>query len=354
MFIGPKDPRPLDQDGYTVYVRIPVIRLTAGFALFFAPGPLRAVSVQVTPRTTARTGAVTVPVVVPRLNRPVLNPGKMMSWSTLPRVSAPQVLPLPSAPAQPDALVPAVLPSARTEAISESIRSTLPDARISAERVSEISAKVFDGKAEAPVVSAGESSLTPRVLKRAVRLIITGPPGSGKGTYSQLLSRQYGIPHISVGALLRDYARTQPAVAARMATGKLVDTELVLRVVSERLKLDDVIERGFILDGFPRRVVEARALKTMLGDSGIDAVISLDAPEPELLRRILGRGRVDDSTKVFTERMRIYREDTLPAMKLFRKNKPVIAPDVAGPDAQINYSDLKTRFERWVESEGLK
>lgn len=277
-----------------------------------------------------------------------------MSWSALPTVAAPQVLPLPSAPAMPLTAVPAVLPAAQSETFSESIRSVAPNVRNSVERISEISAKVFDGRAEAPVVSAGESVLGSRVLKRAVRLIITGPPGSGKGTYSQLLSRQYGIPHISVGALLRDYARTRPEVAARMATGKLVDTELVLRVVSERLKLDDVIERGFILDGFPRRVVEARALKTMLGRGGIDAVIALDVPQPELLRRILGRGRADDSEEVFFERMRIYREDTLPAMKLFRKNKPVIAPDVAGPDAQKNYSGLKAEFERWAESEGLK
>lgn len=239
--------------------------------------------------------------------------------------------------------------------------------RSSLETLTERSARIFDGKADAPPVQASlpggtetgaapapAPPLGPRVLNRPVRLIITGPPGSGKGTYSKLLSREYGIPHISVGDLLRDYAKNHPEVEALMSQGKLVSTELVLRVVQERLRQADARERGFILDGFPRRVAEAKALKAMLGRKSVDAVLSLEVPEEELLRRILARGRADDNPEVFKERMRIYRENTVPAAALFRKGRPVLTPDVSGPGVEANYSGLKAQFDRWADSAGLK
>lgn len=238
--------------------------------------------------------------------------------------------------------------------------------RLSPESLAERSALTFDGKAAAPPVRAnlpGAQSpaprapaplLGPRSLNRAVRLIITGPPGSGKGTYSRLLSRDYGIPHISVGDLLRAYAKNHPEVEALMSQGRLVGAELALRVVRERLRRPDVVERGFILDGFPRRVVEAKALKAMLGKAGVDAVISLEAPEEELLRRILARGRADDNAEAFKERMRIYREDTLAAAELFRKGRTVLAPDVSDSTVEANYARLKAQFDRWAVSSGLR
>lgn len=308
---------------------------------------------------------------------PALGGPGAVQWSASPQVSfapsLPSVLPADIEVAVPQqagwvpTLAPAILAGD-----AKTLAAPVMAQRMSPESVAEISARVFDNKALAPVVQADlpvapgfgggtapqvrteTPGLGPRVLKRAVRLIITGPPGSGKGTYAQLLSKEYGVPHISVGELLRSYAKTHPDVAAIMSQGKLVDTQLVLRVVRERLQQPDVRERGFILDGFPRRVVEARALKTMLGRRSVDAVISLSVPESELLRRILSRGRADDNSEVFKERMRIYREDTVPAAELFRRGRPVLAPSVAGPMIQTNYAALKGQFEAWAESARLK
>jgi adenylate kinase len=174
-----------------------------------------------------------------------------------------------------------------------------------------------------------------------LRLIITGPPGSGKGTYSEKIAAQYGVAHISVGELLRDYSRTHPEVASVMAAGRLVDSRLVLEVVRQRLSQPDIKARGFILDGFPRRGEEAAALQAILGGAGVDGVIELNVPENELLRRILARGRADDKADVFKERMKIYREQTVPAVERFKSAAPVLAPEVSGSDEAANYARVK-------------
>lgn len=304
-------------------------------------------------------------MILPQAWRTSINP---VFGSPFPSVTVGAV-PSAMVPALPEVQTPAAAPALNSAKISESVLQPGSQERLSPEKVSELSAKVFDGKAEAPVVQVPETAAFPaaapqapvqvqtlgsRVFSRPVRLIITGPPGSGKGTYSKLLSKDYGVPHISVGELLRAHARTHPEVAALMAQGRLVDTGLVLAVVRERLAQPDVKERGFILDGFPRRVVEARALKAMLGPEVVDAVIALDVSEPELLRRILARGRPDDTAEAFQERMRIYREDTVPAAAMFRSAGKVLAPEVTASSAETNYARLKAEFEAWAESAGLK
>lgn len=192
-------------------------------------------------------------------------------------------------------------------------------------------ASAFDGAARA----ATPADIT------GPRLIITGPPGSGKGTYSEKISADYGVVHVSVGELLRSYAKTHPEVAAVMATGRLVDSSLVLRVVRERLSQPDILKHGFLLDGFPRRQEEAAELARMLGTDAVDGVIELNVPENELLRRILARGRADDHADVFQERMRIYREQTVPAVERFKTSSPVLAPKVTGSDIESNYARVK-------------
>ena len=210
------------------------------------------------------------------------------------------------------------------------------------EMLSAQAARTFDGsnlQAQAPVaeVPAAVAAASPKPL----RLIITGPPGSGKGTYSEKITQEYGVVHISVGELLRAYAKSHPEIASVMAQGKLVDSGLVLRVVQERLAQPDIREHGFILDGFPRRGEEAAALEKILGSAAIDGVIQLDVPEAELLRRILARGRADDKADVFRERMKIYREQTVPAVERFKSASPVLAPEVSGSDIATNYSRVK-------------
>jgi len=137
-----------------------------------------------------------------------------------------------------------------------------------------------------------------------MRIILLGAPGSGKGTQSQRLVERHGIPQISTGDLLRAAIKNATPLGLRakvaMDAGNLVDDETVLGMIRERLAEPDA-QRGFILDGFPRTLVQARALDSMLRETGqpLDAVVLLDADYGELARRISGRRSCQDCGKVF-------------------------------------------------------
>ena len=137
-----------------------------------------------------------------------------------------------------------------------------------------------------------------------MRIILLGAPGSGKGTQSQRLVERHGIPQISTGDLLRAAVKNGTPLGLRakaaMDSGNLVDDEIVLGMIRERLAADDA-QRGFILDGFPRTLVQAGALDTMLREMGkpLDAVVLLEVDYRELTRRISGRRSCQDCGKVF-------------------------------------------------------
>jgi len=125
-------------------------------------------------------------------------------------------------------------------------------------------------------------------------LILLGPPGAGKGTQAKLLTDKFNIPQISTGDILRAAvkASTPAGVSAKkfMDSGALVPDDLVIEIIKERLSEDDSAE-GFILDGFPRTVVQADALSKMLLENGkvIDHVLSLTVDYEELVKRVIGR-----------------------------------------------------------------
>ena len=137
-----------------------------------------------------------------------------------------------------------------------------------------------------------------------MRIVLLGAPGSGKGTQSQRLVKEYGIPQISTGDLLRAaVAKGSPLglkAKEAMDQGKLVDDEIVLGMIRERLAEPDATN-GFILDGFPRNLAQAHALDTLLSELGqpLDAVVQLDVDYGELMRRISGRRTCADCGRVF-------------------------------------------------------
>lgn len=137
-----------------------------------------------------------------------------------------------------------------------------------------------------------------------MRIILLGAPGSGKGTQSQRLVERHGIPQISTGDLLRAAVKNGTPLGLRakaaMDQGQLVDDAIVLGMIRERLAERDA-QRGFILDGFPRTLVQAGALDEMLKETGqpLDAVVLLEVDYGLLTKRIAGRRTCQDCSKVF-------------------------------------------------------
>lgn len=156
------------------------------------------------------------------------------------------------------------------------------------------------------------------------RLVLLGPPGAGKGTQAQLLSARLGVPAISTGDMLREAVAAGSELGRRvegvMASGALVDDALMAEVVRDRLARPDA-SRGYLLDGYPRTLPQAETLAGILRGSGrdLDAVVMVDVPEEELVRRARLRQRADDREEVVRERLRVYREKTEPLIGYYRE-----------------------------------
>lgn len=160
-----------------------------------------------------------------------------------------------------------------------------------------------------------------------MRLILLGPPGAGKGTQAQRLVDRHGIPQLSTGDMLRAAVKAGTDVGKRakavMDAGELVSDEIVNTIVAERIDQADCA-RGFILDGYPRTLVQADSVEKMLADRGVglDAVIELVVDDKALVGRIVKRAeetaaaglpvRKDDNPEVFEERLREYYKKTAP------------------------------------------
>ena len=155
-----------------------------------------------------------------------------------------------------------------------------------------------------------------------MRVVLLGPPGSGKGTQAQKLAEKLVIPQISTGELFRHHisAGTPLGLEAKryLDAGDLVPSSLTNALVDDRLNEEDAKD-GFILDGFPRSVEQAEALRRMLDARGtkIDAVLEFKVSEDVLLDRLKDRGRADDTEDVILNRMKVYRDETAPLLDYY-------------------------------------
>ncbi len=128
-----------------------------------------------------------------------------------------------------------------------------------------------------------------------MRLIILGAPGSGKGSQCKWITRDYDVPHISTGDILRKNIAEGTTLGQKakgyIDQGALVPDELVVDILKARLQEDDCKEKGFLLDGFPRTISQAEALEEFLNDAGvsIDKVINLHVPDEEIMARAINR-----------------------------------------------------------------
>ena len=175
-----------------------------------------------------------------------------------------------------------------------------------------------------------------------MRLILLGPPGSGKGTQAQRLVQRHGIVQLSTGEMLRAAVAAESPVGLKakdiMASGSLVPDEIVVGIISDRIDQPDA-RKGFILDGFPRTVPQAEALDELLKRKHLklDAVIELRVNESALLQRVetrvaemRARGevvRVDDTPEVLTKRLAAYRSQTEPLIHYYSERRKLLTVD---------------------------
>jgi len=161
-----------------------------------------------------------------------------------------------------------------------------------------------------------------------MRIVLLGAPGSGKGTQAALLVEELGLPHISTGELLRSAVKagTELGLQAKivMDRGELVSNEIMLGLIEERLSRDDVAG-GFILDGYPRNIVQAEALDVLLErlDQPVDEALQIDIDVDMVVTRIAKRaaeeGRSDDTEQTVRKRMEVYAAQTAPVVDYYGK-----------------------------------
>lgn len=198
---------------------------------------------------------------------------------------------------------------------------------------------------------------------RAIHLILLGAPGAGKGTQASYLKEQWGLTHISTGDILRAEVREGSELGKEaqgyMERGELVPDALIIRMMEEKLKTLGA-DTGYILDGFPRTVAQAEALDTMLRriNHTLDAVVNLEVPDQELIRRLTGRRvcpncaavyhvdtmppkvagicdncgseliqRKDDQIEAITNRLDVYKAQTQPLIEYYQQRGTLITID---------------------------
>jgi adenylate kinase len=177
-----------------------------------------------------------------------------------------------------------------------------------------------------------------------VRVVLLGPPGAGKGTQAQKLAEKLGIPQISTGELFRRNIdnNTRLGLEAKryLDAGDLVPSDLTNALVDDRLDESDAAV-GFILDGYPRSLEQAKALYEMLErhQTRIDVVLEFRVSQKELLKRLKERGRADDTDEVILNRMKVYRDETAPLLDYYRSELKTV--DAVGTIDEVFARALK-------------
>lgn len=173
-----------------------------------------------------------------------------------------------------------------------------------------------------------------------LKIVLLGAPGSGKGTQSQKLVAEYGVPQVSTGDLLRSAVadKTELGLKAKeaMDAGELVSDELVVGMIRERLNQPDA-ENGFILDGFPRSRSQAAELDTLLTelDRPLQRVVHLQVDKEEIVQRLMSRGRADDNEDTIRNRMDVFEEQTQPLVKYYEDQGLLVAVKGVGEVDEI-------------------
>jgi adenylate kinase len=171
----------------------------------------------------------------------------------------------------------------------------------------------------------------------SMRILMIAPPGAGKGTQGALIAAHFNIPHIATGELLRDHVARQTAlgqaVQAYLERGELVPDQIVLDMTREAIIAAKAAGGGYVLDGIPRNMEQARAAYEIGRELGMtaDVALHLQADDAELTRRLLARAaiehRSDDTAEVIAQRLALYHEVTSPIIAWYRDRGILVSVD---------------------------
>jgi adenylate kinase len=183
-----------------------------------------------------------------------------------------------------------------------------------------------------------------------MRVLLVAPPGAGKGTQGALIATHFGVPHIATGDLLRDHvARQTPlglAVRAHLDRGDLVPDDIVLDMVRDAFLEAKERGGGYVLDGMPRNLAQARALYQVGRslDMTANVALHLKAADDELIRRLLARAalehRSDDTEEVIRRRLALYHKVTYPIVDWYSARGILVSVDAMRPVAQVAHQVL--------------
>lgn len=161
-----------------------------------------------------------------------------------------------------------------------------------------------------------------------MNLVFLGPPGSGKGTQAVRVAKQLGIAHLSTGDMLREAVKNRTELGLKaegyMSRGELVPDDLIIGLIEHKITAGE-LDGGFILDGFPRTMAQAKSLKEMFKKNRIalDRAVLLKVSDEEIVKRIAGRaaqeGRADDTEEVVRRRLEVYNAQTRPLEGFYEK-----------------------------------
>jgi len=169
------------------------------------------------------------------------------------------------------------------------------------------------------------------------RIIMIGGPGSGKSTYSEIISKKLSIPHVYTGDMMRELSKQDTPdgkkVKDLLSKGEFAPTPIVIDAVKERLQKPDA-ESGYIFDGFPRSVEQANKMK----DANIEYshIINLVVSEEEVIKRLTARGRADDKPEIIKNRLKVYHRETAPLLDYYKDEIINIKAEGNTPEAIAN------------------
>lgn len=215
-----------------------------------------------------------------------------------------------------------------------------------------------------------------------MRIVLLGPPGSGKGTQATRIEKEFGIPHISTGDIFRyNISRNTPIgleAKSYIEKGLLVPDDLTLRIVENRF-LEEDCKNGFMLDGFPRTLVQAEALDKVLGEKskGLDAVVNLEVSDDVIIHRMTNRRvckecgesynlcfykpivegicdkcggslitREDDGLETVSNRLKVYKNQTYPLIEYYKGKGIMVTVNGELPADEV-FKDIKKALEKF-------